>query len=70
MFKDEDFIASPWIHTSHDSRFVAAPFMDSNVQAVKVRQIRDELKKMETKAADVSITEGNSCSGPPSGIYM
>ena len=44
--------------------------MDSNVQAVKVRQIRDELKKMETKAADVSITEGNSCSGPPSGIYM
>lgn len=52
------------------TRFVAAPFMDRNVQAVKVKQIRDELKKMETKAADVSITEGNSCSGPSLGIYM
>ena len=58
------------ILTSCDSRFVAAPFMDRNVQAVKVKQIRDELKKMETKAADVSITEGNSCSGPSLGIYM
>ncbi|XP_022784579.1 general transcription factor 3C polypeptide 1-like [Stylophora pistillata] len=36
--------------------FVAAPFVDSNAQAVKVKQIKDELKKMETKAADVSIT--------------
>ena len=34
------------------SRFVATPFVESNTQTVKVRQVQDQLKHIETRALD------------------
>jgi len=38
---------------------VATPFVESNVQAVKVKQMQDELKEMETKAVDLNTSKGS-----------
>ena len=43
----------------HVFRFVATPFVESNVQAMKVKQMQDELKEMETKAVDLNIPKGS-----------
>ena len=34
------------------SRFVATPFVESNTQTVKVKQVQDQLKHIETRALD------------------
>ena len=47
----------------HVVRFVATPFVESNVQAMKVKQMQDELKEMETKAVDLNIRKGNPVEG-------
>lgn len=38
---------------------MATPFVESNVQAMKVKQMQHELKEMETKAVDLNTSEGN-----------
>ena len=38
---------------------MATPFVESNVQAMKVKQMQDELKEMETKAVDLNTSKGN-----------
>ena len=38
---------------------MATPFVKSNVQAIKVKQVQDELKQMETKAVDLNSSNGN-----------
>ena len=50
-------------------RFVATPFVESNVQAIKVKQVQDELKEMETNAVDLNTSKGTpvereSCTSP------
>lgn len=38
---------------------MATPFVESNVQAMKVKQMQDELKEMETKAVDLNTSKGS-----------
>lgn len=37
---------------------MATPFVESNVQAMKVKQMQDELKEMEIKAVDLNTSKG------------
>ena len=45
-------------------RIVATPFVEANTQTVKVKQVQDQLKRMETKAAESQTLEGTPRESP------